>query len=105
MIERLPATRCWISCRQSVRVGSGIGPATRAPVRLAVSTISTLDQIGEDHVVVESDYPHGDGTWPDTQAHLRAGLDGLPADEVRKITWENASKLFRHPVPATLQVP
>src|ERR1044071_7187337 len=27
----------------SIRVGSGIGPATRAPVRLAVSTMSTAD--------------------------------------------------------------
>jgi hypothetical protein len=27
----------------SINVGSGIGPATRAPVRLAVSTISTAD--------------------------------------------------------------
>ena len=27
------------------------------------------------------------------------------ADEVRKVTWENASKLFRHPVPEELQSP
>ena len=29
----------------------------------------------------------------------------VPADVVRKVTWENASKLFRHPVPDDLQQP
>jgi len=45
------------------------------------------------------------GIWPDTQALARASLDGLPADEIRKLTWQNASELFRHPVPEELQVP
>jgi hypothetical protein len=30
-------------------------------------------------------------------------LRDIPADVVRKVTWENASKLFRHPVPQELQ--
>ena len=30
-------------------------------------------------------------------------MSGTP-DEVRKVTWENASKLFRHPVPTELQL-
>jgi hypothetical protein len=29
----------------------------------------------------------------------------VPADVVRKVTWENASKLFRHAVPEALQQP
>jgi len=29
----------------------------------------------------------------------------LNDDEVRKVTWENASNLFRHPVPVELQLP
>jgi predicted TIM-barrel fold metal-dependent hydrolase len=69
------------------------------------STIALRDHIGIDHIMVESDYPHADSTWPDTQATQRAALAGLTDDEVRKITWENASRLFRHPVPAALQVP
>jgi len=64
------------------------------------STISTLDKIGEDHVVVESDYPHGDGTWPDTQAVMQRMLGGLPVETIRKLTHENAAKLYRHPLPA-----
>jgi predicted TIM-barrel fold metal-dependent hydrolase len=69
------------------------------------STMQLRDEIGVDHIVLESDYPHADSTWPDTQEMARRGLAGLPADEVRRITWENAAELFRHPVPAELQVP
>ncbi len=69
------------------------------------STIALRDHIGIDHICIESDYPHADSTWPDTQAMARAGLAGIPDDEVRKLTWENASKLFRHPVPKEMQLP
>ncbi len=63
------------------------------------STISTLDKIGVDHVVAESDYPHGDGTWPDTQLVMQRLLGGLPVEWIRKITHENAARLYRHPLP------
>ena len=69
------------------------------------STIALREHIGIDHICIESDYPHADSTWPDTQALAHASLDGLPADEIRKLTWQNASELFRHPVPEELQVP
>ncbi|HVN83637.1 MAG TPA: amidohydrolase family protein [Candidatus Binatia bacterium] len=65
------------------------------------STISTLDKIGVDHVVAESDYPHGDGTWPHTQMVMERMLSGLPVEWIRKITHENAAKLYRHQLPAT----
>ncbi len=64
------------------------------------STISTLDKIGVDHVVAESDYPHGDGTWPDTQRVMERLLGGLPVEWIQKITHRNAAKLYRHPLPA-----
>ena len=63
------------------------------------STIVTRDRIGVDHILFESDYPHGDGTWPDTQQVAQDVLRDLPADEIRKITHENASKLYRLPLP------
>jgi predicted TIM-barrel fold metal-dependent hydrolase len=64
---------------------------------------STLDQrhrIGIDHILIEADYPHADSTWPNTQAHFQAQLDGLPEDERNMICHGNAAKLFRHPLPA-----
>lgn len=69
------------------------------------STIALRDHIGIDHICIESDYPHADSTWPDTQAMARAGLADLTGEEVRKLTWENASALFRHPVPEPLRLP
>ncbi len=58
-------------------------------------------QIGIDHIMVEADYPHVDSTWPDTQAMIDRELKDLPAEDVRKITCENAARLYRHPLPIT----
>ena len=69
------------------------------------STMSLREHIGIDHICLESDYPHADSTWPDTQSRALAGLADFTPDEVRKVTWENASALFRHPVPKELQQP
>jgi predicted TIM-barrel fold metal-dependent hydrolase len=63
------------------------------------------DRIGVSHILVESDYPHADSSWPDTQAMLVRQLEGqdVSADDARRITWQNASELFRHPVPGDLR--
>jgi hypothetical protein len=63
------------------------------------------DRIGVNHILVESDYPHADSTWPDTQSKLVRQLrdQGVPDDDARRITWQNASKLFGHPVPDALR--
>ncbi len=58
------------------------------------------DRIGVDHIMIESDYPHADSTWPDTQTYVQRRLGGLPVAELRKVTHENAAALFRHPLPA-----
>ena len=62
-------------------------------------------RIGVDHILVESDYPHADSSWPDTQAMLVRQLrdQGVPDDEAEPHHVANASELFRHPVPAELQ--
>ena len=53
--------------------------------------------------MVESDYPHCDSTWPNTQSILKEQLAGLPAATVERITWRNAAELFQHPVPEAVQ--
>lgn len=55
--------------------------------------------IGIDHICVESDYPHADSTWPNTMKILKDQIGHFPQEDIDKITWQNASKLFRHPVP------
>jgi predicted TIM-barrel fold metal-dependent hydrolase len=63
------------------------------------STIETRHAIGVDHVMVETDYPHGDGTRPDTQAVIDRYWGHLPVDDLRKMTHRNAAQLYRHPLP------
>jgi len=63
------------------------------------STIDTRHRIGIEHIMVEVDYPHGDGTWPDTQAVLKACWGHLLDDELRLICSANAARVFRHPLP------
>jgi predicted TIM-barrel fold metal-dependent hydrolase len=66
------------------------------------STMRLHDRIGIDHILMEADYPHLDSSWPDTQAVLGEQVRDLRPDEIRKVTWENAATLFRHPVPAAV---
>jgi predicted TIM-barrel fold metal-dependent hydrolase len=63
------------------------------------STLVTRDVVGVDQIMFETDYPHGDGTWPDSQDVFERFFGGLPADEIAKISHENAAALFRHPLP------
>ena len=63
------------------------------------SVTPVLDRIGRDHVMVESDYPHADSTWPDTQAVLASTFGHLPPAELGRLAAGNAASLFRHPLP------
>ena len=63
------------------------------------SAFRMLDLIGEDRVMVETDYPHADSSWPDTQALIRQQLGSLPEPTIKKVCFENAAALYRHPQP------
>jgi len=63
------------------------------------STIDTRHAIGVENVMVEVDYPHGDGTWPDTQAVIENLWGHIPTGELRLMCCENAAALYRHPLP------
>jgi predicted TIM-barrel fold metal-dependent hydrolase len=63
------------------------------------STLVTRHTIGVENIMFETDYPHGDGTWPDSQAVFGRYYGDLPADEIAMISHENAAQLFRHPLP------
>ena len=71
-----------------------------------IDDIAGLEQrhrIGVDHLLLESDYPHQDGTWPDTQEIVWSQIGGFPRDEIERLAWRNASELFHHPVPDALR--
>jgi predicted TIM-barrel fold metal-dependent hydrolase len=58
-----------------------------------------LDIIGEDHVMVETDFPHMDSTWPGCQEMIRSELSHLERDTIAKVCYENACRLYQHPRP------
>lgn len=57
--------------------------------------IRLLDVLGEDNVMWGSDYPHPDGIWPDSQEFLERELGSLAPETRRKVTRDNALKLYR----------
>ncbi|MBV9040032.1 MAG: amidohydrolase family protein [Acidimicrobiia bacterium] len=63
------------------------------------STIETRHTIGVENIMVEVDYPHGDGTWPDTQDVIEHYWGHIPPNELRMMCSKNAAKLYRHPLP------
>ena len=52
---------------------------------------------------LKADYPHCDSTWPHSQRTIHEQISGLPDDIIRKVMWENASRLYQHPVPVAVQ--
>ena len=51
-----------------------------------------------DHILWESDFPHADTPFPNTQANAKEVFDGVPDAEVDAITHGNAEQLFHHPL-------
>ncbi|WP_037570317.1 amidohydrolase family protein [Phaeacidiphilus oryzae] len=63
------------------------------------STIALRHVIGVDNIMLETDYPHGDGTWPHTQDVLDRYWKDIPPAELRQMCSLNAARLYRHPLP------
>jgi hypothetical protein len=64
-----------------------------------VAAMDTRYTIGVENICVEVDYPHGDSTWPDTQAVIDQNWGHLPTHELRMICCENASGLYSIHLP------
>ncbi|MBK9560065.1 MAG: amidohydrolase [Candidatus Microthrix sp.] len=56
--------------------------------------IDMLDRIGEDNVLFETDYPHQDGTFPNSKAVAEELFGHLPQATINKIARGNAIKLL-----------
>jgi hypothetical protein len=57
--------------------------------------IASLDEIGEDNVMCETDYPHSDSTWPDCIGTARRVIKALPEATQYKLLRGNAEDLYR----------
>jgi predicted TIM-barrel fold metal-dependent hydrolase len=53
------------------------------------------DVIGVDRICWEMDYPHSDSSWPAAPESFAPSLPHLTAEEIDKITYQNACRLFR----------
>jgi predicted TIM-barrel fold metal-dependent hydrolase len=56
--------------------------------------LKSVDEIGEDNITYESDYPHSDSTWPRTRQIAEEQMVDLTDAQRRKIVRGNAIKLF-----------
>jgi predicted TIM-barrel fold metal-dependent hydrolase len=56
--------------------------------------LKSVDEIGEDNITYESDYPHSDSTWPHTRQIAEKQMADLTDEQRRKIVRGNAIKLF-----------
>jgi len=74
-----------------------------------VGAYSFLADRMPDHGMVETDFPHGDTMWPNSQEHFAGRLHGLTPEHRERFLLTNASSLYRHPIdgrpPATLATP
>jgi hypothetical protein len=52
-----------------------------------------------DHMMLETDYPHGDTWWPGSQEYFAERLVNFTDEELAKIALRNAAALYRHEIP------
>ena len=57
-----------------------------------------IDLIGIDNILWESDYPHSETTWPSSQTEAAKALGHLTQEQIDKITYQNAERIFNFPV-------
>jgi hypothetical protein len=60
------------------------------PSSIHRAEVEMRHEIGIDRLLFGADYPHWEGTWPNTRDWIRTAFDGVPVDEVRQILGTNA---------------
>ena len=53
-----------------------------------------VEAIGDDRIVVSTDYPHSDGLFPEAINEF-VGLEGVSNKTKAKILWDNCGPLYR----------
>ncbi|SHN75755.1 amidohydrolase family protein [Cryptosporangium aurantiacum] len=60
-----------------------------------IHAMNSVTEIGEDNVMIETDYPHTDSTWPDSIELAHKRLAHLPESTQYKLLRGNAERVFR----------
>jgi predicted TIM-barrel fold metal-dependent hydrolase len=71
--------------RRNVFLGASCMPRREVEMR---------HQIGLDNIMWGSDYPHPEGTWPYTRAHVLENFRGLPEGELAAMLGGNAARVY-----------
>jgi predicted TIM-barrel fold metal-dependent hydrolase len=53
-----------------------------------------VEDIGVETLMWGSDYPHGDGVWPESSKYIEEQFGALPPNVIDKITCENAGRFY-----------
>jgi Amidohydrolase len=56
--------------------------------------VQLRNMIGIDNIAWECDYPHSDSSWPHAPEELAAVARDVPAEELNKITYQNAMRWY-----------
>ena len=57
--------------------------------------IELRELIGVDNIMIGTDYPHTDSSWPDTQTIVKEQMGDISEEDRSKILWKNAVKVFQ----------
>jgi hypothetical protein len=98
----LPETLVWLDDRFAAeRIRTQLKPsdyfrrqAYVCPSSPRPTEVAIRDRIGVERFLFGIDYPHPEGTWPNTLEWLRAVFAGVPEAEVRAILGENAVRCY-----------
>jgi predicted TIM-barrel fold metal-dependent hydrolase len=57
--------------------------------------VRNIDLIGVDNIMMETDFPHSDGSWPDSIEIAKREVASLPVEDQYKLLRGNAERLFQ----------
>jgi predicted TIM-barrel fold metal-dependent hydrolase len=61
--------------------------------------IQLIDWMGAETFLWGNDYPHIEGSWPNSEAAIKSWAKALSPEQIHKILGLNSAKLFNIPVP------
>jgi predicted TIM-barrel fold metal-dependent hydrolase len=65
----------------------------------SIDVAHTIERLGEDRVLFETDFPHPTCLYPDSLSHAARGLAEVSAAAQRKLLQDNAAALYRIDLP------
>jgi predicted TIM-barrel fold metal-dependent hydrolase len=69
----------------------------RATFQLDEAGLLLAGRIGPETLMWGNDFPHGDGVWPDSLAHIERQFAKVDPAIRRRVTYENARELYGFP--------